>query len=257
MTRDWSKIPPNLPSGWLFRIPLRLIPKSAILPVLSGLNQGQKWTVGSSIHGCWLGGYELAKQTALKKFVKSGMTALDIGANTGFYTLAFSRLVGKDGQVWAFEPLAENVCHLLQHVKLNRLRNVTVVQAAVGAQSSIVEFHIAQNNSMGSIANGSEQILGGYKVPVVSLDALVQEQKIAVPDLIKMDIEGTESLALEGAKMLLREHKTIWFIALHGEEQKERCLEILRGYNYRIYALDETEFNGAYVENDEIYAIPK
>ncbi len=87
------------------RIPLRLIPSKMRIRIRTGANRGLIWIVGSSIHQCWLGIYEAEKQKALSREVKQGMVVWDIGANVGFYTLAFARAVGGKGCVIAFEPL--------------------------------------------------------------------------------------------------------------------------------------------------------
>ena len=47
--------------GRTLRLPLRLVPKSAVVPILQGPLRGKRWIAGSSTHGCWLGTYELAK----------------------------------------------------------------------------------------------------------------------------------------------------------------------------------------------------
>ncbi|MHB1231512.1 MAG: FkbM family methyltransferase [Burkholderiales bacterium] len=117
--------------GKLLRLPFRLMPDSATLPVLSGINRGMKWVAGSATHGAWLGTYESDKQQQLARLLKSGMAFYDVGANAGFYTLAAARLVGERGHVFAFEPLAENVANLRRHVQLNQLQNVSIIQAAV------------------------------------------------------------------------------------------------------------------------------
>ena len=131
MQRDWSRIPTSTFWGVLLRLPLRVIPKGTTVTVRSGINRGMKWIVGSSIHGCWLGTYELEKQSVIRRFVRPGTTVFDIGANAGFYPLAFSRLVGREGHVWSFEPRAENASNNLRHVNLNKLDNDTFLQAAV------------------------------------------------------------------------------------------------------------------------------
>ena len=58
--------------------------------------------------------------------VKPGMTAIDVGAHVGYYTLLFSRLVGEAGEVFAFEPEADNFEMLQRNIALNRPRNVTL-----------------------------------------------------------------------------------------------------------------------------------
>ena len=141
--RDWSAIPTNSFVGSILRLPLRLIQKGSVVSVRKGINQGMKWVVGTSIHGCWIGTYELDKQSVVERFVKPGMTVFDIGANAGFYTLAFSRLVGDSGHIYAFEPFAENANNILKHVALNALSNVSLMQMAVSDRQGVVGFHIA------------------------------------------------------------------------------------------------------------------
>jgi len=210
-----------------------------------------KWIAGSSIHSCWLGWYELDKQVAIKPYIKPGMTVFDIGANAGFYTLAFSRLVGAQGRVWAFEPLAENVSNLIKHIRLNNLSNTTLVQAVVAGSSGIVGFD-TEGKLTGAI---SEEEF--YKVPTVALDNLVESNAAPVPDVIKIDVEGAESMVLEGARSLLQQKRPILFLALHGDEETSRCLRILRFLRYKVFFLDGTPLDVTTSRNDEeIYAVP-
>ena len=60
-----------------------------------------------------------------------------------------------------------------------------------------------------------------------------QLDQFATPDLIKMDIEGEEALALLGAQRIVSEHRTIWFIELHGDQAKP-CIDFLEKNGYRI-----------------------
>ncbi len=246
------RIPSQSFIGNILRLPLRLIPKQATFTVRSGLNKGVKWVVGSSIHGCWLGHYELDKQQVIQRFVKPGMNVLDIGANAGFYTLAASRLVGKNGHVWAFEPFAENANNLLRHLHLNDITNVTMVQAVVSDAAGVVGFNIAPNNAMGSISEET----GGYQVPSVALDDLLAKGILPVPDVIKMDVEGAESRVLDGSQRLLRERKSVLLIALHGNEQKRACLSILKRLDYSVFLLNGERVTGHEALFDEIYAVP-
>jgi FkbM family methyltransferase len=228
-----------------------LLPQQAVMRARSGLIQDMKWIVGAGTHGCWLGTYESEKQATLKRFVRTGMTVFDIGANAGFYTLVFSRLVGEKGRVWAFEPSARNVEYFLKHVNLNQLRNVSLIQAAVCDRNGMAGFQLTDCHATGHISGAGE-----YRVPTVSLDELVAENVLPVPDLIKMDVEGAESLVLDGARTLLGRNKTVIFIALHGENQKQRCIECLYSLNYRIFLLDGTELADVNLPFDEIYALP-
>ena len=251
-TASLSNIPPASLLGQVLRLPLRLVPKRAIMTVRSGLNAGMKRVAGSSIHGCWLGHYEHDKQALVARLVKPGMKIFDIGANAGFYTLAFSRLTGATGHVWAFEPFAENAANVLRHLRLNAVGNATLLQAAVADRPGIAGFQIAESNSMGMLAEHAT----GYLVPTVALDGLIQDGTVPMPDLIKMDVEGAEASVLEGAKELLRQRVAVLLIALHGDVPMRACQKLLHEAGYEAFSLDGQALAADALFVDEIYAVP-
>jgi FkbM family methyltransferase len=210
-----------------------------------------RWVVGASVHGCWLGHYEIEKQCVVRRLVKPGMKVFDIGANAGFHTLAFARLVGASGHVWAFEPLAANVQNVRRHVALNGLTNVTVTQTAVSERVGVARFASAQSNAMGRLAESGE-----VEVPTVSVDEFCVQAGIDSPDLIKLDIEGGESLALKGASRVLAQGKAAILLALHGYEQETICLPLLRAAGYALQYLDGELVSDQPLRSDEIVALP-
>ncbi len=236
--------------GQLLRLPLRLIPRDSVVRVMRGGNRGLKWVTGASVHGCWLGTFEQDKQTLFANFLKPGMLVFDVGANAGFFTLLFSRLVGERGRIWAFEPLGENARNLLTHLALNRVTNVTLVQAAVSAMQGMAGFQVAENNSMGSIA-----ARGDYKVPTVALDDML-EQAGGVPDVVKIDVEGAEALVLRGSRRILEAGKTVFFIAFHGEAQRRDCHALLEDHGYVAYGMDGVRIESLTQMAYDIYACP-
>lgn len=250
MRRLWE-ISPQTSLGSLIRLPLRLVPRRSVVRVRSGINCGLLWVVGSGVHGCWLGHYEQDKQEAIRRYLSPGMHVFDIGANAGFYTLASARLVGPSGRVWAFEPYAENVRNLLRHVELNVLGNVSVVQAAVSSGVGISGFSIARNNSMGSISDAST-----YLVPTLSVDEFCRQWGVAAPDVMKIDVEGTEAQVLEGARGALSQRRTVIFLALHGPEQERRCIASLDALGYHLAYLDGQEAHHRPLRSEEVVALP-
>lgn len=215
-------------------MPLRLIPKSSVMRVRSGLNKGSRWIAGSSIHKCWLGTYEFEKQDLVSKLIRPGAVVWDVGANAGFYTLAFSRLVGAGGRVYAFEPYAENVNNVLNHVRLNELQNVVVVQAALSESEGLVGFQTADLNAMGFLSSQNT----AYLVPTSTVDHFLASHPEARPHLIKIDVEGAESAVLRGASRCLRDVGPDVVLALHGEDQSRQCTEQLKTLGYSLYDLD-------------------
>lgn len=236
--------------GKFFRLPLKLLPRGMVVTVKSGLNQGCKWVVGAGTHSCWLGFYEHDKQRAIERLVRPGMVMFDVGANVGFYTLAFSRLVGEEGRVYAFEPDAGNVVRLRRHVSLNNLANITVVQTAVSVCTELVGFT--------SCGSGETGHIGGkdYLVSAISLDEVVASSTVSEPDFIKMDVEGAEAFVLEGARTLLSAGRAVWLIALHGEKPKRDCFRLLREYGYLIQDLEGHPVDESF-RGDEIAVFPQ
>ncbi|MGC1677682.1 MAG: FkbM family methyltransferase [Candidatus Binataceae bacterium] len=214
--------------------------------ILRGPAKGLRWISGSATHGCWLGTYELDKQRALARFIKPAMTIYDIGAQAGFYTLLFSRLTSESGRVIAFEPSPRELSFLVRHVAMNHLDNVTVISAAVSTQTGTASFSNDRGETMNALAEG-----GSLMVRTIALDTA----ELPPPSLIKIDVEGAESMVLEGARETLRRARPIVFVALHSAHQKQLCSEILRSEWYDLRDLEGNQILGT-PDTDEIYAIP-
>lgn len=239
-------------AGRLVRLPLRLIPRSCALSIRRGCNRGFKWVVGAGIHGCWLGTYEHEKQDVVARLVHRGMTVWDIGANAGFYSLAFSRLVGAAGSVVAFEPLAANNHHLLRHIAINRVENVRVVQTAVGSRSGFIGFQADESVFKGRVADHETH----YLVAITTIDDFLASEPGWLPSVVKIDVEGGEAAVLEGASNLLRSHPPLIILALHGRDQESRCRAILDAMAYRLTYLDGRAVGPGALESDEVIAYP-
>lgn len=105
--------------GRVARLPLRCLPKSAVVPMIGRPCRGLWWLAGSAPHGAWLGTLERRKLSHFVSRLRPGMTVWDIGANVGLYTLAAARVVRPGGRVAAFEPLPRNLGFLRRHLDLN------------------------------------------------------------------------------------------------------------------------------------------
>ena len=237
--------------GRIIRFPLRLIPPTTIVRIPSGLNKGFRWICGSSIQRCWFGTYEFDKQDFVARIIKPGMTVWDVGANVGFYTLAFAGLVGKAGKVISYEPLAANVRYLLRHIELNHLRNITVIQAALSDTTELLGFTATSTSSIGTLTSRNHH----YLIPTLTPTAIVEAFPAFVPQIIKLDIEGAEATVLTAARSLLQEHSPDILLALHGKTQEERCVELLNELGYNLFYLNgrQVDINHP-LSSDEVYA---
>jgi FkbM family methyltransferase len=219
--------------GKVLRAPLRLIPRRTVVPILQGALRGKKWTVGSATHGCWLGSYEYGKQKALQREIKTGQVVYDIGANVGFYSLLGSVLVGGTGHVYAFEPFSENLLELRRHLEMNRIKNCTVVDAAVSSADGEAIFDPSDDRCTGHL-----DVNGSLRVRTLTLDGLALRHEIRAPNVMKIDIEGGEYECLKGASHVIQDSRPVIFLATHGQRVHSECVEVLLKWNYRLTSLD-------------------
>ncbi|MEI6289321.1 MAG: FkbM family methyltransferase [Chloroflexota bacterium] len=186
----------------------------------------------------WLGTYEPELQAALKVFITPGMTVYDVGANIGYVTLMLAHQTGKNGKIIAFEALPANIERINKNIELNNLENVTVVSAAVMDKTESVTFYVHDSVGMGKAAGSAGRFAEKYKdeikVPGITLDEFVFEQKNAPPAVVKMDIEGGEVLALPGMQRVLQEYHPVMLLELHGPESEQTAWKILTEQGYTI-----------------------
>jgi FkbM family methyltransferase len=191
----------------------------------------------------WLGTYEPELQNAAHEFVQPGMVIFDVGANIGYISLLMARLSGEKGRVFSFEALPNNVELLQKNIALNHMGSIIkVVPKAVVDASHQIRFLTHSSNSMGK-ARGSagrdETYEKEIKVDGLTLDDFVFSEGNPAPDLIKMDIEGGEILAVKGLQRLLKEKHPLLFIELHGEEAAREMWLALSKVGYEILRMEK------------------
>lgn len=191
------------------------------LTKLIALPNGQKMLVYSQdvcsgISLILTGKYEQTTTNLFLENVKTGNIVLDIGANNGYYSLLASKKIGKQGQVYAFEPDKNNLVLLRKNILLNKISNIKVFDVAVSDKIGTVQF------SSDSIHTGKSTIILDNKgnnqiVKCVALDTFFKKIKI---DTIIMDIEGAEFLALKGAKKTFKNNNITLFFEYNPKSIK-------------------------------------
>jgi FkbM family methyltransferase len=142
----------------------------------------------------------------VKQHIKQGDVVIDIGANIGYYTLLFAKLVGDTGQVIAFEPDPENFALLHKNVALNQYHNVTLVQKAVSTENSHAQLFLCDENKGMHRLYDSVCCQSSIEVETVCLDDYLPKLVKKV-DFVKIDIEGAEYNALQGMQHILRQYQ--------------------------------------------------
>ena len=131
----------------------------------------------------------------MARVLKPGDTAVDGGANIGYFTVLMAVLVGPAGTVLAFEPGPNNLPKLRENILINRLAHVEVHPMALWHKEEPVTLFLAADSGVNSLGTHSE-VLGSTPVPAKPLDAFLRDHD---PRLIKLDVEGAEEHVLTGA----------------------------------------------------------
>lgn len=199
-----------------------------LMHIWSGPLKGKKWGASTGIRFI-RGDYGADELKEYQPFIKPGGVFYDVGAHVGFISFVAAEWVGPTGRVVAFEPLPLNVSFLKKHIEINRADNIELFAVAVSDRSGEQRFDVAGGTGRGRIAAG-----GGVPITTVSLDELVAAGRIPPPNVIKMDVEGAEFLALTGAGATIRQHMPTILLSTHGDLVKKQCEELLRGFGYQL-----------------------
>ncbi len=218
------------------------------------------------------GQYEPNEFCFLARVLRPGMVFVDVGANMGLYTLFAARKVGEQGQVLAIEPSSRECERLRRNLRENSVTNVRLVRRAASNFSGEAELLVAADvrsghNTLGAFAYDTPLAVK-QKVRTERLDAIVAEEGLARVDVIKMDVEGAEVKALEGAAGILERFRPLLLIELAdpGLVQQggssAQIWDFLEQHHYRIHEFDAS--TGAPVpatrkpvyESENLVAIP-
>lgn len=153
------------------------------------------------------GVYEPGVGAVLRRYLRPGMVAVDIGAHIGHHTLLMARSVGLEGRVYAFEPEPANRRLLVRNMEANDAVNVILRTEAVASRTGTARLHLSPSNHGGhSLAVSRHGPV--LPVPTVTLpDALGPDARVG---LVKLDIEGGELDALAGmAPILFTQYPTL------------------------------------------------
>jgi FkbM family methyltransferase len=170
------------------------------------------------------GEYERNEVQFIKKNLRSGDTFLDIGGNIGFFTVLASYFVGDTGRVITFEALSENVAVLKQNLSENPFcSNVSLVQAIIADRAkpnARMAYHSladgSGNSGGASIASDDASLPANSRTEELAQDTLDNLLDPSVsPAFIKIDIEGAEALAFNGATRILSRGRPIVMSEVH------------------------------------------
>jgi FkbM family methyltransferase len=157
-----------------------------------------------------------AEQIFYINYLSQGMIVFDIGANVGELSLLFSKFVGRNGQVHAFEPSKAEFEKLDTICRLASRSQVILNNKAVAEAKGTVKLYVyePEHSTLNSLANRPLEKYGinikpnhVEEIEATTIDEYCREKNISKIDLLKIDVEGAEYQVLRGAEKMLREHK--------------------------------------------------
>ncbi|MBF0532479.1 MAG: FkbM family methyltransferase [Candidatus Omnitrophica bacterium] len=195
--------------------------------------------------------------TALfQKIVKPGFTVLDLGANIGYFSLLAAKLVGEKGKVYSFEPEPRNYGFLRKNLELNGYKQATAFQKAVGEQTGTVKLYICHYDTghhtiqqYDGIQSYNPQFVAEKKdfveIEKVRLDDFFKD-KLRPVNVIKMDVEGAELLALTGMENLIKanDHLVMFIeffpllITKMGQSPEEFARRLLEEFHFKMFVVE-------------------
>jgi len=166
------------------------------------------------------------------KSVNKGDVVFDVGANCGYFTSLFSKLVSFYGEVHAFEPVPETYSLLSKNTL--KMNNVRPNNLAIGESrgKAIISYDL-NDSEKATLIHSSTSKEKHAEVNVISLDDYVQENNIRKIDFVKCDVEGFELNALKGMKKTLAMHVPQLSIEVTlKDHQKLELINLLENLGY-------------------------
>ncbi|MET8801340.1 FkbM family methyltransferase [Streptomyces sp. NPDC004546] len=199
-------------------------------------------------HGLFFDEFEQINLDVFEALAEHSSLIVDAGANIGIYSCLGGARLPQSGRVIAFEPVPDTLRYLKDNIRANGLSERVVVEsAAVGAEDSVltINLHPKGNTMHGAacVPSGATRA-GAVVTPMVSLDSYFSAGGTAEPDLMKIDVEGYDGFALEGARDLIERARPTLFVEFIPENLEAcsypapRMLDLIYDWYPHVYALD-------------------
>jgi FkbM family methyltransferase len=191
-------------------------------------------------YGLVRGVLEPGVQEALRRHVRPGAVIYDVGANIGFFSLLTARLAGPDGRVEAFEPVPTSAAAVRANAALNGLSTITVHQVAVSDHGGVGELLVPFERGWAHLADRGwhPNTRRRLDVQLIALDEQITRGAFPPPDVVKIDVEGSEIAVLRGLTQTLRSGNVTIVCELH--ETNAEVLELMNELGYLLRNLDGT-----------------
>jgi FkbM family methyltransferase len=281
----WQKIKLGLVQAWPLHNKLRIAGKLLPMknksnqPLFDGISYLNQNALFLSNTGSYIdysvfttGSYEARISSLIQSQVQPGDTVLDIGANVGVHCVTMAKLVGKEGKVYAFEPIGFLRKRLAKNIWINRLENVTIIPKALSNAKS--EENVRFDSTSMNLGTMSLANKGGSSTELVQVevgDEVIESNGINAVHFIKIDVEGFEFHVLSGLANTIGRHRPriIFeydqnYIKRITEEQNvsESLFSFFHSKEYALFAIEDHGLTTidrpeAFPASCNVFAIPQ
>lgn len=170
-----------------------------------------------SLSDAWDGNRSL--QTYLSEHVPDGATIIDVGANIGTTAIMMNRTI-RNAHIVAIEPTPAGFACLQRNIEANKIQNCNLIQAAMGDTIGTTLFHqmpyIAGSHVVTSEHPTIHEEAHAIRVDLLTIDEVVEREKLSRVDFIKIDVEGFEPSVIRGAAKTIAKFNPAVFVEFNA-----------------------------------------
>lgn len=177
----------------------------------------------------------------VRRVLRPGDTALDIGANLGLLSFKMLEQVGEEGKVISFEPQSRMARYIERSISHNGIGNLSLQNIGLGDREGSLRLAIPEHNAgAASFVAGKE---GRFEeVPVTTLDAFYRGHGLRDVRLIKIDVEGFEAQVFKGGEEFFTVVKPDVIVFEENDRSADipESVSLVRSLGYEVYSLPKS-----------------
>jgi FkbM family methyltransferase len=193
----------------------------------------------------WVGLTNAWEKESFKLWIKLSAGAgviLDIGANTGIYSL-ISKAVNPGAKVYAFEPVERVFKKLQENIGLNDFDIVAVEKAVSNQNGTAIIYDLVSEHVYSVTVNKNMAVAGTQTVETtintITLNSFLKDNNVGKVDLVKIDVETHEPEVLEGFSDYLSRYRPTLLIEILNDEIGSKVNDMVKGLGYLYFNIDE------------------
>lgn len=170
-------------------------------------------------------------------------TILDVGANSGLYGIA-AKAFNPQAEVHCFEPVVGTVEYLMENSRINNF-DIGIHAIGLSDYDGIADVYLPDERNFAYSVTVNQNTVAPHRssrkisISVQRIDTLIEQQKISLPTLIKLDVERHEYEVLMGMGKWLRELQPDLLIEVLDDEQAVKLQSVFEGMDYLYFNIDD------------------